>query len=214
MAQVLESSGNNFTRDIRLVRQQAMQVAESATQITVTANQVAEGAEVQLRVLERTVAIADEMTTSMGETTTQLESIATSTEELASSVNESAASIEEVTKNAESLSASINQILAAVETRYRGVFLLSAGLPGFYKTNQPDANPINFAPHIRPPKHVLNGRFDEYFPVRTQVEPMMKLFSEPKELELFEGPHAPPIEVLAPALNRFFDRTLGPVQRQ
>ena len=98
MAQVLEVTGNNLEREIGLVRQQAMHVAESASQITVTANEVAEGSEVQLRVLERTVAIADAMTASMGETTVQLESIAASTEELASSVNESAASIEEVIK--------------------------------------------------------------------------------------------------------------------
>ena len=78
MAQMLESSNNNLQNDIGFVREQAVQVAESAGQITLTANEVAEGAEVQLRVLERTVAIADEMTASMGETTAQLESIATS----------------------------------------------------------------------------------------------------------------------------------------
>jgi methyl-accepting chemotaxis protein len=58
MSQVIESSGNNLDRDIGLVRRQAVQVAESASQITVTANEVAEGAEVQLRVLDETVAIA------------------------------------------------------------------------------------------------------------------------------------------------------------
>ena len=61
MAQALEIDSNNIQRDIGLVRQQAVEVAESATQITTTANEVAEGAEVQLRVLERTVAIADAM---------------------------------------------------------------------------------------------------------------------------------------------------------
>ena len=57
MAQVLNISGDNLERDIGLVRQQAVQVAESASQITVTANEVAEGAETQLRVLEKTVAM-------------------------------------------------------------------------------------------------------------------------------------------------------------
>src|SRR5215213_4358233 len=119
MAQVLDVTSNNLDRDIGFVRQQAVQMADSASEITVTANEVAEGAEVQLRVLERTVAIADEMTASMGETATQLESIATSTEELASSVNESAASIEEVTQNAETLASAINQISAAIEENTR-----------------------------------------------------------------------------------------------
>ena len=45
MAQVLELSRNNIERDIGLVRQQAVQVADSATQITVTANEVAEANE-------------------------------------------------------------------------------------------------------------------------------------------------------------------------
>ena len=43
---------------------------------------------------------------------------------------------------------------------------------------------------------------------------MMKLFPEPKQLELFDGPHAPPTEVLVPAMNTFFDQSLGPVRRQ
>ena len=92
--------------------------------------------------------------------------------------------------------------------------MASAGLPGFFKTNQPAANPINFAPHVLQPKYVLNGRFDENFPIKSVVEPLMKLLPEPKTLEIYEGPHAPPIEVLVPALNRFFDKTLGPVRPQ
>ncbi len=30
----------------------------------------------------------------------------------------------------------------------------------------------------------------------------------------YGGPHAPPIEALVPAMNRFFDRTLGPVRAE
>ena len=110
--------------------------------------------------------------------------------------------------------ASTGLILAAVETRYRSVFLSASGLPSFYMTNRPDANPINFAPHIRQPKYILNGRFDENFTVRSVLGPTLKLFSEPKEVELYDGPHSPPVEILVPAMNRFFDRTLGPVRPQ
>src|SRR5688500_20173447 len=88
MAQVLERSNNNLEKEIGLVRQQAVQVAESAGQITLTANEVAEGAEVQLRALEKAVVIADERTASVGETTTELETIAGSTEDLAPRGNE------------------------------------------------------------------------------------------------------------------------------
>lgn len=110
--------------------------------------------------------------------------------------------------------ASTGLILPAVETRYRSVFLSASGLPSYFMTNKPDANPINFASHIRQPKFVLNGRFDENYPGKTVLEPMLKLFPEPKELELYEGPHAPRPEVLIPAINKYFDRTLGPVRRQ
>jgi hypothetical protein len=48
---------------------------------------------------------------------------------------------------------------------------------------------------------VLNGRFDEDFPVKPVLEPMFKLFSEPKELELYDGPHSPPMEVLVPSMS-------------
>jgi hypothetical protein len=112
----------------------------------------------------------------------------------------------------QSLGASQGLILPAVDSRIRSVFLASAGLMSAYKTNQPAANPINFAPHVLQPKYVLNGRFDENFPVQSVVEPMMKLFSAPKQLALYDGPHAPPMEVLVPAMNRFFDQTLGHVR--
>jgi serine/threonine protein kinase/formylglycine-generating enzyme required for sulfatase activity len=105
-------------------------------------------------------------------------------------------------------------ILAAVEDRYRSVFLLSFGVIEAFMEFKPDVNPINFAPYIRQPKYILKGRFDENLPIKSTVEPVLKLFSEPKELEIYEGPHAPPMEALVPAVNRFLDRTLGPVRRQ
>jgi formylglycine-generating enzyme required for sulfatase activity len=114
----------------------------------------------------------------------------------------------------QSLGASQGIILPAIEPRIRSVFLVSAGLLSSFKTNRPAANPINFAPHVMQPKYVLNGRFDENFPVKSIVEPMMKLFPEPKDLELYDGPHSPPMEVFVPAMNKFFDKTLGPVRRQ
>ena len=37
------------------------------------------------------------------------------------------------------------------------------------------ANPINFAPHIRAPKLMVQGRYDEDTPLRTAAEPLFKL---------------------------------------
>ena len=76
-----------------------------------------------------------------------------------------------------------------------------------------EANPIHFAPHIKPPKLMLNGRWDEDFAFRTEAEPLFKLLREPTRLELPDGRHIPPVDLAAPVLNRWFDQTLGPVKR-
>lgn len=43
---------------------------------------------------------------------------------------------------------------------------------------------------------------------------MMKLFPGPKELDLYDAPHEPPMKVLVPAVNEFFDKMLSPVRWQ
>ena len=78
----------------------------------------------------------------------------------------------------------------------------------------PEANPINFAPHIRVPKLMLNGRYDEDTHLLTQAEPLYKLLREPKRLVLYEGGHIPPIEFLVTVMNGWLDETLGPVKHE
>jgi hypothetical protein len=41
---------------------------------------------------------------------------------------------------------------------------------------------------------------------------MFRLLREPKRLQIFEGAHVPPAEVLVPALTKWFDETMGPVE--
>ena len=82
-------------------------------------------------------------------------------------------------------------ILAALETRYRALVFIGAGLPGSYRAINAAANPINFAPHIRAPKLIVQGRYDEDTPLRTATEPFFKLLSEPKRLTLYDGGHVP-----------------------
>jgi len=103
-------------------------------------------------------------------------------------------------------------IFSAIEPRYRSVVLMASGLYPNQVGYVAEANPIHFAPHIRPPKLMLNGRWDEDFAFKTEAEPLFKLLREPKRLELFDGGHVPPVEVTVPILNRWFDETLGPVK--
>ena len=70
---------------------------------------------------------------------------------------------------------------------------------------------MNFAPHIRAPKLMVNGRWDEDFAFKTEAEPLFKLLSEPKSLEIYDGGHIPSAQVLVPPVNAWLDRTLGPV---
>ncbi len=104
-------------------------------------------------------------------------------------------------------------LFAAVEPRYRSVVFVGDGVYPDQAKWIAEANPVNFAPHVRPPKLMLNGRWDEDFAFRTEAEPLFKLLAEPKSLQLFDGGHIPPAEVLVPAVNAWLDRTMGPVAR-
>jgi len=104
-------------------------------------------------------------------------------------------------------------ILAAVEPRYRAVVLLSAGLPAGYIPVIAEANPINFASHIRGPKLLVQGRYDEDTPLRTASDPLFKLLSEPKRRVLYDGGHVAPVDVQMSATSGWLDETMGRVVR-
>jgi formylglycine-generating enzyme required for sulfatase activity/predicted Ser/Thr protein kinase len=101
----------------------------------------------------------------------------------------------------------------AVETRYRSVIFWGAGLRSYNLQIRPEASPMNFLPLIRAPKLMIQGRYDETTPLKTEAEPLFQLLPEPKRLLLFDGGHLPPSEILIPAMNAWLDETLGPVQR-
>ena len=112
-----------------------------------------------------------------------------------------------------SAGAQLGLILSAIETRYRAVIMVGAGLPVRTVEWMPAANPANFAAHIRPPKLILQGRYDEDTPLRTAAEPLFRLLVEPKRLALYDGGHVPPVEVQVTTLGSFLDETLGRVTR-
>ncbi len=105
-------------------------------------------------------------------------------------------------------------ILAAVETRYRAVGMMGAGLVKTHALRLPPANPINMAPHIRAPTLLLQGRYDEDTPLKTHTEPFFKLLSEPKRLVVYDGGHVAPPEIVLTTVGGWLDQILGPVRRQ
>ncbi len=88
---------------------------------------------------------------------------------------------------------------------------VGAGIEPDEVANVAAANRINFSPQIRAPKLLLMGRYDEDSPLESRAKPMFNLFREPKRLQLYEGGHIPPQDVLVPAVKSWLDETLGPV---
>jgi dienelactone hydrolase len=102
-------------------------------------------------------------------------------------------------------------LLPAVEPRFKAIVLLVAGLE--YQRALPEADPINFLPHITAPVLMLNGQYDHYFPVETAQRPMFRLLGTPpdrKRLVISEGGHFVPRTQLVKEALDWLDRYLGP----
>ena len=100
----------------------------------------------------------------------------------------------------------------AVESRFKAVVLVSGGLPAWRRP--PEADPINFAPHITAPTLMLQGRDDFIFPLETVAKPLFDLLGAPgdrKRLGIHEGGHVPPLNDLIRDVLGWFDQYLGPV---
>ena len=113
---------------------------------------------------------------------------------------------------APSAGAQLGLIFASIETRYRGIVMVGAGVSASLQQARPDANPLNFAPHIRAPKLIVQGRYDEDTPLRRLAEPLFNVLSQPKQLHLYDGGHVPTSDILMKATQGWLDGNLGPVR--
>jgi hypothetical protein len=103
-------------------------------------------------------------------------------------------------------------ISATIENRYRSIIFIAGGVGSDDTQKLPEVNPINFLPYIKAPKLLLNGRYDEAFPLETHALPLYKLFREPKQLSLVDAGHVPPLEKRVPIINKWLNETLSPVK--
>jgi formylglycine-generating enzyme required for sulfatase activity len=109
-----------------------------------------------------------------------------------------------------SFSAGSRLPLAGTDERWRGLVLIAAGIDERIQPTLPEASNINFAPRLKPPKLMVNGRQDEEHNWFTRALPLWNLLREPKELVLVEGAgHTPPQSALVPAIVGWLDRTIG-----
>jgi predicted esterase len=104
-------------------------------------------------------------------------------------------------------------VMAALEPRIKVAVLQSAGLD---EKLPPEFDPINFAPRVRIPTLMLNGRYDFGAPYETAQRPLFLLLgsrAEQKRHVAFETGHALPSESVAGEMLPWLDQYLGPVVR-
>lgn len=115
-----------------------------------------------------------------------------------------------------SLGASWGPIFTAVEHRLKASVLISGGLAAPAPGRPPETLGLNFSPRSTLPVLMINGRYDFWAPLETEIRPMFNLQGAPdedKKLVLLEGGHVPnsPKDAIRPALD-WLDRYLGPIR--
>jgi eukaryotic-like serine/threonine-protein kinase len=81
-------------------------------------------------------------------------------------------------------------LFLAVEPRISLAVIYCGGLG--LQASLPEADPVNFAPRVKTPTLMLNGRFDYSFPTASSQEPLFKLLGTPaghKRWILYDASH-------------------------
>lgn len=112
-----------------------------------------------------------------------------------------------------SLGARLGAIALAVEQRFAAAVLWSGGFRS--SATLPEIDEINFAPRVRTPVLMLNGRDDFTFPIESSQVPMFKWLGTPdahKRHVLYDGGHVFPFARIMKDSLEWLDRYLGPVK--
>ena len=107
----------------------------------------------------------------------------------------------------------LGPILLAQEGRVKAAVWACGGF--WQQKGPPEVEQINFAPRVKTPVLMLNGKHDFVFPVDTSQAPMFRLLQTPerdKRHLLFESGHSVPRKELVTETLQWFDRYLGPVK--
>ncbi len=104
-------------------------------------------------------------------------------------------------------------IMVALEPRIKAAVLVVGGF--YLQETLPEVDQIHFAPRVKVPVLMLNGRYDHFYPVETSQLPMFRLLgTDPahKRHILYDVGHAIPRNSLYRETLDWLDRYLGPVQ--
>ena len=105
-------------------------------------------------------------------------------------------------------------ISAAIENRFEVAVLASGGIPSRWKP-RPEVDPVNFAPHVKIPVLMVNGRYDYVLPLETSQEPLFRLLgtapADKRRVVLESGHGLLPMPFFKEVLD-WLDHYLGPVK--
>jgi cephalosporin-C deacetylase-like acetyl esterase len=104
-------------------------------------------------------------------------------------------------------------ILSALEPRLKTTVLQGGGIG---EPVAPEIDIFNYAPRVRIPTLMLNGRYDYETPFEASQHPLFVLLGSPPEHKrhvVLEFGHALAIEAAAREILPWLDRYLGPVAR-
>jgi eukaryotic-like serine/threonine-protein kinase len=119
----------------------------------------------------------------------------------------------ELAYEGDSWGGAMGALLPALETRFKALILISPGF--FLQERLPEVDQLNFAPHVKAPVLMLNGRYDFLWPPRISQEPMFRLLGTPTEHKrrvVYDTGHdVPRTEMINESLN-WLDKYLGSVR--
>jgi eukaryotic-like serine/threonine-protein kinase len=104
-------------------------------------------------------------------------------------------------------------LIPAVEPRIKVNVLVLGGLD--FQRSLPEADVINFLPHVKQPTLMLNGRYDFFFPVQSSQEPLYRFLGSKKEEKkhlIYDTGHNIPRNELIKEMLNWLDEYLGSVQ--
>jgi eukaryotic-like serine/threonine-protein kinase len=112
-----------------------------------------------------------------------------------------------------SFGAVLGPINLAVENRFKTAVLAAGGCDK--DKELPEADPFNYAPHVKIPVLMINGRYDLMIPLETCQNPLFRALGTPaqdKQHVLFDSGHTPPLIPWMKETLDWLDRYLGPVK--
>ena len=111
-----------------------------------------------------------------------------------------------------SLGAVWGPVMTAIEPRFKASVLVAGGFP--FERLPSEIEPLNFAPRVKIPTLMLNGRDDFMFPVNSSQVPLFRLLgvSEPQKRHIvFDSGHVPPTNPVIKESLDWLERYLGPI---